>query len=219
MKKPNEGTRKEQDFLGEVDVPDNALYGIHSCRARDNFPDSTAFHKEWYEAIGVVKKACYLTSRDYFVAVSKKYPEKNIRTLQEDQLKALILAASEVAAGSYFDHWIVPAVSGGAGTSINMNANEIIANAALLKLGRKPGDYSVIDPLEHANIFQSTNDVIPTSLKICLLNLLLKLESSINETRTEVEKIETAHRNSLKIAYTQMQEAVPSSFGKLFSTY
>ncbi len=219
MNKPNEGTRKEQDFLGDVDVPVNALYGIHSCRARDNFPDSTAFHKEWYEAIGIVKKACYLTSRDYFVAVSKKYPEKNIRTLQEDQLDALILSASEVAGGLYFDHWIVPAVSGGAGTSINMNANEIIANAALLKLGKKPGDYSVIDPLEHANIFQSTNDVIPTSLKICLLYLLLKLESSINETRAEVEKIETAHRNSMKIAYTQMQEAVPSSFGKLFSTY
>ena len=211
--------RKEQDFLGEMDIPSEALYGIHSCRARENFPDRTAFHKEWYEAIGIVKKACYLTCRDYFREVARKFPEKNIKTLTDKMLDALIVSATEVAEGLYFDHWIVPAVSGGAGTSFNMNANEIIANASLLKLGKKPGDYSVIDPFEHANIFQSTNDVIPTSLKVCIIKLLVLLEASINETRSAVEKIESANRNSLKIAYTQMQEAVPSSFGKLFSTY
>jgi len=219
MNKPNLTNRKEQDFLGDMDIPADALYGIHSARARDNFPDRTAFHKEWYEAIGIVKKACYITSRDYFNAVTKKFPDKNIKTLPEDRLDALILSATDVAVGMYFDHWIVPAVSGGAGTSINMNANEIIANAALIKLGKKPGEYSLIDPFEHANLFQSTNDVIPTSLKICLLNLLQTLETSINDTRAAVEKIETAHRNSLKIGFTEMQEAVPSSFGKLFSTY
>ena len=100
-----------------------------------------------------------------------------------------------------------------------MNINEIIANAALLKLGRKPGDYSFIDPVEHANIFQSTNDVIPTSLKVAVMKLLQELESAINEIRSKVEEMENAHRNDLRIGYTQMQEAVPSSFGKLFSTY
>jgi aspartate ammonia-lyase len=219
MNKPNQGIRKEQDFLGEMEIPSEALYGIHSRRARENFPGSTAFHKEWYEAIGIVKKACYITSRDYFAAASLKFPEKNIKTLPAGLLDALILSASEVAEGLYFHHWIVPAVSGGAGTSINMNANEIIANATLLKLGMKPGDYQVVDPFEHANIFQSTNDVIPTSLKVCIIKLLIVLEASINETRSAVEKIETANRKSLKIAYTQMQEAVPSSFGNLFSTY
>ena len=219
MNKPNEGIRKEQDFLGEMEIPSDALYGIHSLRARENFPDSTAFHKEWYEAIGIVKKACYMTSRDYFAAASLKFPGKNIKTLPAKLIDALILSASELAGGMYFHHWIVPAVSGGAGTSINMNANEIIANATLLKLGMNPGDYHVVDPLEHANIFQSTNDVIPTSLKVCIIKLLILLEASINETRSAVEKIETANRKSLKIAYTQMQEAVPSSFGNLFSTY
>ncbi len=211
--------RKEQDFLGEKEIPSEALYGIHSYRARQNFPDQTAFHREWYESIGIVKKACYLTCQEYFRAVERKYPEKQIRIIEDDVLKALILSASEVAEGLYFHHWIVPAVSGGAGTSINMNANEIIANASLLKLGRKPGDYSVVDPFEHANIFQSTNDVIPTSLKVCIIKLLISLESAINETREVCEHIETGSRNMLKIAYTQMQEAVPSSFGKLFSTY
>ncbi|MCX6286155.1 MAG: lyase family protein [Bacteroidetes bacterium] len=211
--------RKEQDFLGEMEMPSEVLYGIHSCRARENFPDRTAFHREWYEAIGIVKKACYLTCREYFRAAALKYPEKSIRTIDDVLLNALILSASEVAEGLYFHHWIVPAVSGGAGTSINMNANEIIANASLLKLGRKPGDYAVIDPLEHANVYQSTNDVIPTSLKVCIIKLLVALEASINETRDATERLESGSRNSLKIAFTQMQEAVPSSFGKLFSTY
>jgi len=211
--------RKEKDFLGELEIPSEALYGIHSCRARENFPDKTAFHKEWYEAIGLVKQACYLTCREYFSAAEEKYPGRQIRTIRNEVLEALISSAAEVSEGKYFEHWIVPAVSGGAGTSINMNANEIIANAALLKSGETPGSYSVIDPFEHANIFQSTNDVIPTSLKICIIKLLVQLEASINETREAVESIESGSRNYLKIAYTQMQEAVPSSYGKLFSTY
>ncbi len=219
MKKPNAEIRKEVDFLGEMEIPAEALYGINSCRARENFPDRTAFHREWYEAIGIVKKACYLTCRDYFIAAAQKVPEKNIKSLSDEVLEALIRSSSEVAEGLYFHHWIVPAVSGGAGTSINMNANEIISNVSLIKLGRKPGDYSVVDPLEHANLFQSTNDVIPTSLKICIIKLLIKLESAINEARSAVEKTENAGRNELRIGYTQMQEAVPTSFGKLFSTY
>ena len=219
MDKAAGGIRKEQDFLGEMDIPSEALYGIHSCRARENFPDRTAFHQEWYEAIGIVKKACYMTCRDYFGAVARKFPGKNIKPFPDEVLDALINSASDMSEGMYFQHWIVPAVSGGAGTSINMNANEILANASLLRLGKKPGSYSVIDPFEHANIFQSTNDVIPTSLKVCILKLLVLLEASVNETRSAVEQLETGNRNSLKIAHTQMQEAVPSSFGKLFSTY
>ncbi len=216
---PNAMMRKEQDFLGQIEIPSEALYGIHSFRARENFPDRTAFHKEWYEALGLVKKACYITSRDYFRAAVQKFPEKDIRMVADNILDSLILSASEVAEGLYFHHWIVPAVSGGAGTSINMNVNEIIANASLLKLGKKPGDYTTVDPFEHANIFQSTNDVIPTSLKICIIKLLANLEVSINETRGIAERIESGSRGVLKVAYTQMQEAVPSSFGKLFSTY
>ena len=211
--------RKEKDFLGELEIPSEALYGIHSLRARENFPDTTAFHKEWYSAIGLVKKACYLSCKDYFRAAAEKYPEKNIKILQDNILDALVDSATDVSEGRYFEHWIVPAVSGGAGTSINMNVNEIIANASLLKLGLEPGNYQKIDPFEHANIFQSTNDVIPTSLKICIIKLLNLLEAAVNDTRGSIESQEKSGRDSLRIAYTQMQEAVPTTFGRLFSTY
>jgi len=219
MNKPNQEMRKEQDFLGDVELPAEALYGIHSYRARENFPDRTGFHREWYEAIGIVKKACYQTAKEYYRAAAKKYPDLDIRPVPEKVLDTLILSASELAEGMYFHHWIVPAVSGGAGTSINMNANEIIANVSLLKLGEKPGSYHIIDPFEHANMFQSTNDVIPTALKVCVIKLLIELEGSINTTRFSTERLENSLRDVLKIAYTQLQEAVPSSFGKLFSTY
>ncbi len=213
--------RIEKDLIGTREIPEDALFGIHALRAQENFPDQTAFPVEWYKSVGLVKQACYQACIAYFDAIGLKYPgtELPFRVISKEILAALSESSMEVSTGKYFDQFIVPAISGGAGTSINMNINEIIANAALLKLGRKPGDYSFIDPVEHANIFQSTNDVIPTSLKVAVMKLLQELESAINEIRSKVEEMENAHRNDLRIGYTQMQEAVPSSFGKLFSTY
>ncbi|MCX6252121.1 MAG: lyase family protein [Bacteroidetes bacterium] len=213
--------RKESDFIGEREIPEDVFYGIHALRARENFPDITPFPVEWYKAIGLVKQACYLTYKDFKKAAIGKYKEEKISFhFFEDQIiEALIDASKEVSEGEWFDHFIVPAISGGAGTSINMNINEIIANTALTKMGKHPGEYSLIDPVEHANVFQSTNDVIPTSLHIALMFLLNELETGINELRTIVEKHENSNRNNLRIGYTQMQEAVPSSYGKLFSTY
>jgi aspartate ammonia-lyase len=213
--------RVENDLLGSRNIPEDALYGIHALRAHENFPDQTGFPVEWYKSVGIVKQACYETCLTYFDAIVAKYPDKELpfHMIPKDILSVLIETAKEISAGKYFDHFIVPAISGGAGTSINMNINEIIANAALLKLGHNPGEYSFIDPVEHANIFQSTNDVIPTALKVAMMGLLSGLESAINELRGKVEEKENAHRNDLRIGYTQMQEAVPSSFGKLFSTY
>lgn len=213
--------RSEKDSLGSLEVPADALYGIHSLRAISNFPDDTRFPPEWYKAVGLVKQACYLTYQKFKTAVRSKYPDAvfNFPLIDDSVIKAMTEAASEVAAGGYSGQFIVPAISGGAGTSINMNVNEIIANAALIKLGHKPGDYSVVHPIESANIFQSTNDVIPTSLKIAIMQLLDELENSINMLRQSVEALEGEYRNELRIAYTQMQEAVPSSYGKLFSTY
>jgi len=268
-----------------MQIPEEALYGIHSLRARNNFPDRTPFHAEWYRALGLVKKACYLTARDYFEAVIRKYfeqtaertskqadeeknvishhvttsprhhgtsgqvdEEKNVISrhgttapqhhgtsgqvderrggfsldkllTQKETLNLLIAAASEMAEGRYFEHFIVPAISGGAGTSINMNINEILANAGLIKAGTEPGNYQRIDPIEDANIFQSTNDVIPTALRVSAMFLLGDLEKAINELRFGIEHHETLHQNDLRTGFTQMQEAVPSSFGKLFSTY
>ncbi len=213
--------RTESDFLGSRQVPADALYGIHALRARENFPDHTPFHTEWYQAIGLVKQACYLTASSFFKALEQKFVSKQVpvKVTSSEILNLMTSVASEVAAGKYSDHFIVPAVSGGAGTSINMNVNEIIANASLLKLGHKPGDYHLIDPTEEANIFQSTNDVVPTALKVAVMFLLNDLESAINELRSGFELLEARYRDALRVAYTQMQEAVPSSYGKLFSNY
>jgi len=221
MKEKERQYRTETDSLGSLRVPADAFYGIHAMRARENFPDRTAFPVEWYESVGTVKQACYITYRKFKSAVEAKYPGKSFHfpLIDDEVIDAMTEAAAEVAEGKYYDQFIVPAVSGGAGTSINMNANEIIANVALLKLGFTPGDYAHVHPIESANIFQSTNDVIPTSLKITVMRLLNGLESSINYLRQSVEKLEGKYRNVLRVAYTQMQEAVPSSYGKLFSTY
>jgi aspartate ammonia-lyase len=213
--------RTEQDFLGEVPIPSDALYGIHSYRARENFPNRVPFPEEWYRATGSVKLACYRTVKKLLEALVREHPglEDQLRIPDRRILGALESAAIEVAAGSHFEHFIVPAVQGGAGTSINLNINEIITNVALLSLGKSPGDYSVIDPIETANIFQSTNDVIPTALTVAVMHLLNVLEESVNRTRFSMEQLETTHRNTLRLGFTQMQEAVPSTYGQLFSTY
>lgn len=213
--------RSETDFIGTVDIPDNALYGINSVRATHNFPDQTPFHSEWYKAAGTVKKACYITYEKFAQAVRARYPGAALPVplIDEDITSSLIKAAGEIEEGMHFDNFIVPAIQGGAGTSINMNINEIITNRALIISGRKPGEYNHIHPIEHANIFQSTNDVIPTSLRIALLRLFRILETSINDLRTVMEDTEKRSRGHVRIGYTEMQEAVPSTFGRLFSTY
>lgn len=213
--------RTEEDAIGRMDIPKDALYGIHALRAQENFPDRSVFPIEWYKSIGIVKQACYETCIAYSKALTSKYPGKEIPFLElpVELFTVMAEAAIEVSEGKHFDSFLVPAISGGAGTSINMNINEIITNIALIKEDMKPGSYSFLDPVEHANIFQSTNDVIPTALKVALMKLLTELEASINEVRSKVEEKENAWRNYLRIGYTQMQEAIPSSWGKLFSTY
>ncbi|MGD0581922.1 MAG: lyase family protein [Bacteroidales bacterium] len=212
--------RTEKDSLGEMPVPADALYGIHALRARENFPSDIPFPIEWYRAMGLTKQACYVTYRRFRVAAAKKYVnDLPIRIIEDSILDALIDSAREVSEGKHFDNFIVPAVQGGAGTSINMNVNEIITNTALIKKGSKPGDYQLIDPVEHANIFQSTNDVVPTALSVASHYLLQQLEESINRLRQKAEELEKGSREKLRPGYTQMQEAVPSSFGLLFSSY
>jgi len=211
--------RAETDFLGEKNIPEQALYGIHSVRARENFPDNTAFSFEWYKAVALVKLACYKTYVKFKQAAQNENLGKESIWINPEVIDTLIKSAGELSEGKYFEHFIVPAIQGGAGTSINLNINEIITNRALQLLGNLPGNYTLIDPIEHANVFQSTNDVIPTSLKIAVMFLLNNLEEEINMVRMDMESLEKEHRNSLRIGYTQMQEAVPSSFGRLFSTY
>ena len=212
--------RTEHDSIGQKEIPSNALYGIHSVRARENFPDNIPFPVEWYKAIGSTKLACYFTYRKFRDAtVTKSEKAGSFQVIYDEILNALIAAAEEVAGGKHFDSFIVPAVQGGAGTSMNMNINEIITNLALLATGNKCGIYTYIDPTEHANIYQSTNDVIPTALTVAAMRLFTELENKINSLRQKVENLEKTSRDKMRPGYTQMQEAVPSSFGILFSTY
>lgn len=213
--------RKEKDFLGEIELPSHALYGIHAFRAAKNFENHSLFHKEWYQSIGLVKQACYQTAISFVEAARQRYPDKSLPAGCEDLeiLTTLEETASEVAEGRYFDHFIVPAIQGGAGTAINMNINEIICNVSIQKKGYDPGQYHVIDPFIHANIFQSTNDVVPTALKVALMQQLNLLEVGINELRSAFEKHENQQRDTLRVGYTQMQQAVPGSFGLLFSAW
>lgn len=213
--------RQEKDFIGKKAIPKDALYGIHTIRARENFPDNSPFKLSWYKAIGLTKLACYQAYQKFREAITLKYPDVKlpVKLMDAETISLLIEAAMEVSEGKHFEHFIVPAVSGGAGTSINLNINEIIANLSLQKRNDSPGNYSLIDPIEHANIYQSTNDVIPTSLKVALTKHLSSLEESINGLREQIEFIENQYRNSVKIGYTQMQEAVPTSWGKVFSNY
>ncbi len=157
--------RTEKDFLGEVSIPADALYGVHSVRARENFNNQVAFPVEWFRATGSVKLACYRTVRKLLKALKKEHPEmiSHLSIPDEKTLGAMEAAATAITSGDHFGYFIVPGTQGGAGTSINLNVNEIIANAALISLGKKPGDYQHVDPIESANIYQSTNDVIPCS--------------------------------------------------------
>jgi aspartate ammonia-lyase len=212
--------RIEKDSLGRKQIPSDALYGIHAVRARENFPGNGLFPVEWYKAVGITKLACYNTYRKFRDAATAKSGQNvPVKIIINDILDALIKAATEVSEGNHSEQFIVPAVQGGAGTSINMNINEIITNSALLKTGHKCGEYNYIDPLEHANIYQSTNDVIPTALTVAVMNLLRSLEENINLLRQKVEELEKNNREKLRPGYTQMQAAVPSSYGLLFSTY
>lgn len=213
--------RTETDFLGSVQIPDDALYGIHAWRARENFPDRTPFFIEWYKSVGTVKLSMYLTYRDFSSAVKKNFPDKHfaIPHINDSVLNLLIQTSEEISEGNYFEHFIVPAVQGGAGTAINMNINEIISNVCLSKLGKSLGSYEIVNPFEHANVFQSTNDVIPTALTVAVMRLLETLEEKINALRFKTEALERKYRDALRIAYTQLQQAVPTSFGKLFGSY
>lgn len=212
--------RTESDYLGHHHVPENALYGIHSLRAAENFPYSLPFHIEWYKAMGMVKQACYKSIAQFYeTAKSEGLLERIEHVIAPKKLNALLQASVDVSSGKHFENFIVPSIQGGAGTSINMNVNEIITNAALVALGYKPGAYKELDPIEDANRYQSTNDVVPTALKLATMQLLGQLEESINLLRSKVEEKEKEYRSVPRLAYTQMQAAVPSTWGQLFSTY
>jgi aspartate ammonia-lyase len=200
------GYRIEKDFLGEKQIPDDAYYGIQTLRGKENFAiTGMPMSREPYfvKAFGYVKKAAAMANRDLGV-VDPKIAD------------AIIRACDRVIAGDMNDHFVTDFIQGGAGTSTNMNANEVIANLALESLGHKKGEYQYVNPNDHVNFGQSTNDVYPTAFH---LGLILRLESYMEALRKLQEAFVAKGRELdrvLKMGRTHLQDAVPMSMGAEF---
>ncbi len=202
-------TRIEHDLLGERDVPAPAYYGVHTLRAVENFPISgtpISAYPDLVAALASVKKAAALANRD-------------LGLLDDKRTRAIVAACDEVRGGSLHDHFVVDVIQGGAGTSTNMNANEVLANRALELMGRERGDYSVLHPNEHLNMGQSTNDVVPTALKVAGWVAIHRLIDAMNVLRVEFEAKSDEFKDILKMGRTQLQDAVPMTLGQEFSAY
>ena len=201
--------RRETDLLGSKEIPAQALYGIHTARALENFSlTGRPVHRELIRSYGLVKLACLKT-------IHRLYPAQNPANKQQ----ALEQACAELAEGSLNDCFPVDTLQGGAGTSLNMNVNEVIANRALVLLGRSPGDYDCVSPTADVNRYQSTNDTYPTALKLAAIRLLKNLEAAIVELQEAFQLQENALAHIVKIGRTEMQDAVLTTLGREMSAY
>jgi aspartate ammonia-lyase len=199
--------RVERDLLGTLEIPDDAYYGIHTLRAFYNFNVSgRRVHPELIKAIAVIKQA----AADANMTIDR---------LDRKIGDAIYQAASEVAQGEFLDQFIVDAMQGGAGTSTNMNVNEVIANRAIEILGGKKGDYALVHPIDHVNMGQSTNDVYPTAIRIAAIRLLKRLSESCAVLQGALQKKEALFSGILKVGRTQMQDALPIILGQEFGAY
>ncbi|MBQ8814895.1 MAG: aspartate ammonia-lyase [Lachnospiraceae bacterium] len=200
-------TRLEQDSIGAKEIPVAAYYGVQSLRAVENFSiTGRQLHPEMIRSLAVLKKACAMANAAAGVM------DMSIATAIEQ-------ACDLIIAGKYHDQFIVDPIQGGAGTSMNMNANEVIANIAIELLGGKKGDYALVHPNDHVNYGQSTNDVIPTAGKMTALVLLKSLEESLELLRSALQKKAADFDSVLKMGRTQMQDAVPIRLGQEFGAY
>jgi aspartate ammonia-lyase len=203
----NEAERIEKDFLGEKAIPADAYYGIQTLRAVENFSVSGCkIHPELIKAVAIIKKAAAQANM-------------SIGCLNETIGKHIAETAAEIIDGQYHGQFIVDPIQGGAGTSVNMNANEVIANVALEKMGHKKGSYHIINPNTHVNVCQSTNDVIPTAVKICILYMIDKLLLSIDDLKNSFIEKAAAYSHVMKMGRTHLQDAVPISFGQELDAY
>jgi len=201
--------RREHDLLGERDVPAEAYYGIHTLRALENFPITgtrISIYPELVAALACIKEAAALANNE-------------LGLLADDKTRAIVAACGEIRRGEWLDEFVVDVIQGGAGTSTNMNANEVIANRALEVMGREKGDYRHLHPLEDVNMSQSTNDVYPTAIKLALHFYIDKLTNAMAELRQAFERKASEFADVLKIGRTQLQDAVPMTLGQEFSTY
>lgn len=201
--------RIEHDLIGDLEIPQDSLWGIHTARALSNFPISgvpIGHYRNLIRAIGLVKQAAARVNA-------------RIGGLEPEKAKYIELACQEVVDGKLDQHFVVDAIQGGAGTSTNMNANEVIANRALQLMGKKPGEYDFIHPLNDVNRSQSTNDVYPTAFRIALIFELEMLADSMQQLRDSYQRKADEFSSILKMARTQLQDAVPITLGQEFQAF
>ncbi len=201
--------RTEHDFLGEKQIADNLYYGVQTHRALENFcitGITNSTEPLFIEAFAYVKKAAAMANRDCGV-------------LDHDIAEAIIFACNEIISGKYHDQFVTDLIQGGAGTSVNMNANEVIANIGLEYMGLQKGSYEKLHPNNHVNCSQSTNDAYPTALRIALykktgifIEALEQLKNAFREKGTEFARV-------LKMGRTQLQDAVPMTLGQEFNGF
>ncbi|HEY3366621.1 MAG TPA: aspartate ammonia-lyase [Symbiobacteriaceae bacterium] len=200
-------TRLERDSLGERDVPATVYWGIHTLRAGENFPvTGVPVHPAWVRALAEVKLAAARANTD-------------LGLLTPEAGHALQAAAAEVAAGALADQFPVDALQGGAGTSFNMNMNEVLANRALELLGQPRGSYGTIHPIDQVNRCQSTNDTVPTALRIAAIRLVRGLAAELANLQTALQAKETEFGGVAKLGRTEMQDAVPMTLGQEFGAW
>ncbi|WP_128896084.1 aspartate ammonia-lyase [Longirhabdus pacifica] len=199
--------RREKDFLGEMDVKGDAYYGIQTLRAVQNFPiTGIPIHRELIIALADVKKAAARANMD-------------VKMMKPTMGQAIVMAADEIIAGELLSEFIVDSIQGGAGTSINMNMNEVLANRALELMGKHKGDYFQCNPNIHVNMSQSTNDTIPTALKIAAYRSTQKLMMTLKKLVSGLKVKADEFDDVLKIGRTHLQDAVPIRMGQEFSAY
>ena len=202
-------TRSEHDLLGYLDIPADAYYGVHTARAVDNFPITgikLAIYPAFIGALAAVKQAAATANRD-------------IGALEKTKANAIIAAAQEIRQGELHQEFVVDMIQGGAGTSTNMNANEVIANRALEHLGHARGGYHHLHPLQDVNLGQSTNDVYPTAINIALDAYVVKLDAALGVLHAAYLRKAAEFADVLKMGRTQLQDAVPMTLGQEFGAF
>lgn len=200
-------TRLESDSIGRMEVPAEAYYGVQSLRAKRNFSiTGNRLHPAFIKNLAKVKKAAAITNRNGMV-------------LEAETAEAIIRACNEIIKGKFAEEFITDAIQGGAGTSANMNINEVVANRANEILGGRKGDYSRVHPNDHVNMAQSTNDVIPTAGKLTVLDLLRPLVRELGRLEMELTAKAEEFDDVIKMGRTQLQDAVPMRLGQTFHGY
>ncbi len=201
--------RKEHDSLGERELPDTAYYGVQTLRGMENFPVSgIPLHHfgHFVRSLAYVKKAAALANKDLGVIAS-------------DRADAIIAACNEIIAGNWHQHFTIDMIQGGAGTSTNMNANEVIANRALEILGHRKGQYEFLHPNDDVNRSQSTNDAYPTAIKLGVILTMRDATSALRELRAALVAKAMEFHDVMKMGRTENQDAVPMTLGQEFSAY